>query len=178
MKFRCILLGIALCFGASTLSAQKTITLSGVPEIDNSKVGQTHWSVEVPKTQAVKVGEEIKLTFTAQVQEAGWHLYSAQPSEEFAYMPTEFYLDPDNSKDVELAGSMNEIMTPKEEQDEVMGTIRFFEENKVAFSQGFKLTGKNPRLVGEIYGQVCLDPEQGGKCIPLRVPVKWNFTGN
>ena len=178
MKFKFILLGIALCVAAFTLNAQKTIILSGEPEIDNSKVTQTNWSVKVPESREIKIGAEFTLSFTAQVQESGWHLYSAQPSEEFAYMPTEFYLDFDNTKDVELAGSMKEIMTPKEELDEVMGTIRFFEEDKVAFSQGFRLTGKNPQLVGEIYGQVCLDPEKGGKCIPLRVPVIWNFTGN
>lgn len=177
MKLTHLFTGLFFLLMAGSLSAQKMVMLVGTPEIDNSKVKQTHWSVGVPETNELKVGEAIVLTFSAQVMEKGWHLYSAQPSDEFAYMPTEFYLDPDNSKDIELEGGMQEINTPKEEQDEVMGTIRFFEEKGVVFSQSFKVTGKIPKLVGEIYGQICLDPEKGGQCIPLRVPVAWDLTG-
>lgn len=170
-------MGLILMAYSGGLSAQKVLTLNGSPEIDNSKVKQTHWSVGVPEASTVKVGEAISLTFSAQILSEGWHLYSAQPSEDFAYMPTEFYLDEEKSKDIELSGLMQEANKAAAKKDEVMGMIRFFEEKGVVFSQSFTITGKKPRLQGEIYGQICLDPEKGGQCIPLRVPVSWNLTG-
>ena len=106
-----------------------------------------------------------------------WHLYSSQPSAEMAYTPTELYLIEDESKGVQKVGSMKESTKPVEEEDEVMGgTVRYFKEHTVTFSQAVKVTSKNPTLVAEVYGQYCLSPEEGGMCKPLRLPFSWTFT--
>lgn len=147
------------------------------PQLDYSTSLETEWTVELSQKEGYKVGDNFTIHFQAKVIDPNWHIYSSIPSEEMAYTPTEFALFEDEAADIEKVGGMTENVAPKEEFDEIMeGTVRYFTEKEVTFSQEFKISGPNPVISGEVFGQICLDPEAGGQCKPLRLPFSYQFS--
>ena len=126
---------------------------------DGSKNPIIHWDYSLSKKSDYKLNEVVTLTFSADVPDYKWHLYSSQPTPEGAYKPTEFYLDK-NNLNVSLLGPLKEQIKPFEEMDAIMGgMVRFFKEHKVTFKQELKITGANAVLSGALEFQVCISAE-------------------
>lgn len=146
------------------------------PTFETSSCPEVKWTYTLSKSSGFEVGDKVVVKFKAEVIDTRWHLYSVKPSPEMAYTPTELYIVPDESKDIKAVGPMKESVKPVEEPDEIMGgVVRYFKEHTVTFTQTLEITGPNPTLTAELYGQYCLTPEEGGQCKPLRLPFNWKF---
>jgi Disulphide bond corrector protein DsbC len=116
-----------------------------------------------------KVGSEVTFTCKVTVLEDGWHLYSARTDGDIGYNPTELILFADESKGIELLGTMAENATAIDHQDPQLGLVREFKEKEVTFTQQLKLTADGATLGGEFAVQYCRD----GMCKFGKFPVAW-----
>jgi DsbC/DsbD-like thiol-disulfide interchange protein len=109
----------------------------------------------------LKIGDRTKFQIEVTPKE-GWHVYSALPSDEGAYMPAVLGWEPASSGFV-AGEKLNEEGSMTSSMDDVMGgTVRYYK-MKVLFSQEIKLTEKDVKLVGFFDYMACNEE----KCIPL-----------
>lgn len=114
----------------------------------------------------LKVGSKAKFTIEA-TPKAGWHVYSAIPSEDGAYQPAVLGWDI-TSRGFETEAKLEEKGGLIEAFDEIMnGTVRYYK-GVVVFSQEMKLTEKEVLLEGFFDYMACNDE----KCIPLTAEIK------
>lgn len=116
-----------------------------------------------------KTGSEVTFTCKVTVLEDGWHLYSARTDGDIGYNPTELTLFADESKGIELSGTMAENATAIDHQDPQLGLVREFKEKEVIFTQQLKLSADDAVLSGEFAIQYCRD----GMCKFGKFPVAW-----
>ena len=113
------------------------------------------------------VGSKAKFTIEA-TPKAGWHVYSAIPSEDGAYQPAVLGWDI-TSRGFETEAKLEEKGGLIEAFDEIMnGTVRYYK-GVVVFSQEMKLTEKEVLLEGFFDYMACNDE----KCIPLTAEIKF-----
>jgi DsbC/DsbD-like thiol-disulfide interchange protein len=139
-----LVLGTTICAQAQKKESEAAIVNFSVLNSDQLKLGDgTKFQIEVtPK--------------------AGWHVYSALPSEEGAYMPAVLGWEPASSG-FSASEKLNEEGSMTSSMDDVMGgTVRYYKA-KVLFSQEIKLTEKDVKLVGFFDYMACNEE----KCIPL-----------
>jgi DsbC/DsbD-like thiol-disulfide interchange protein len=119
---------------------------------------------------AIQVGG--KTMFQIEVTpKAGWHVYSAIPSEDGAYQPAVLGWDI-TSRGFESGAKIEEKGGLIEAFDEIMnGTVRYYK-GQVVFSQEIKLTETEVILEGYFDYMACNDE----KCIPLTAEVKFEAT--
>ena len=171
-----LLLILFSCENSGSLQAQTAHAYTMYND-DGSKNPIIHWDYSFSKKSDFKLNDIVTITFSADVPDYKWHLYSSQPTPEGAYKPTEFYTDKKNVN-VTLVGPLKEQSKPFEEMDAIMGgMVRFFKEHKVKFKQDIKITGANAFLSGSLEFQVCISAEvdPSGKCIPGDFPVTMSF---
>ena len=118
------------------------------------------WSYDV-STSTVKIGDELELIFTAEI-DPKWYLYSSDFDPDLGPMLTEFEFEPHDS--YQLVGDIIPV-NPKEKYDEIWeGNIKYFKD-KGEFRQKVKIVGSKPVISGSYSYQVCSDVD--GKCIPF-----------
>jgi len=114
----------------------------------------------------LKVGGTTKFVIEA-TPKAGWHVYSAIPSEEGAYQPAVLGWE-ETSLGFSAGDKLLEEGSMTSSFDDIMGgTVRYYKE-KVLFSQEIKLTEKDVALVGYFDYMACNE----FKCIPLTAEFK------
>lgn len=115
----------------------------------------------VSPRENVKVGD--KVTFQVEVTpKSKWHVYSAIPSDDDAYIPSEVTFDL-TSRNFETVAETEEQGSMHSEYDDIMGgTLRYYK-GKVIFTK--ELTVSDPELViaGTFDYMACNE----FKCIPL-----------
>ncbi|MCB0839662.1 MAG: hypothetical protein KDD99_23490, partial [Bacteroidetes bacterium] len=122
-----------------------------------------HWDVKISKQKDLKPGEEITMTFTAEI-DPGFYVYSSIPPEKPAGLPTTFDLD-DVSRGIQIDGKLVEKGDVIKKFDEIFETdVQIFKE-KVVFTQKLKVTEANPLIEGYLSYQVCNE----SMCIPDKV---------
>jgi len=136
---------LSLCIGLATTWAQVQQPVT--------------WSHEVQGDQAVVVGDEVVLAFTAEIEEGHW-VYSSVPAEGNPGAATSFEVDATQA--IELSGELNEAGKPTKYYDDIFQTdmVKFYD--RVIFKQPVKITGEDAKLEGYIRYQVCNDQV----CIP------------
>lgn len=122
------------------------------------------WSSSSSKKE-VKIGEELELIFTAQIQKE-WYLYSSD-FEEGGPMVSTFTFE--KNKNYELIGGIIPIEPLKKYDDVFEMDVKFFKK-KGEFRQKVKILKKDFKITVSFRGQTC--SEIDGKCIPL----SQNFT--
>jgi hypothetical protein len=153
-KFAFVLMLTLLLFSA--LQAQKKV---------ESEAATLKFSME--EGSELKVGSKAKFTIEA-TPKAGWHVYSAIPSEDGAYQPAVLGWDI-TSRGFETEAKLEEKGGLIEAFDEIMnGTVRYYK-GVVVFSQEMKLTEKEVLLEGFFDYMACNDE----KCIPLTAEIKF-----
>ncbi len=139
-----LFLGTTICTQAQKKESEAAIVKFSVLNSDDLKVGD---------------GAKFQIEVTPK---AGWHVYSALPSEEGAYMPAALGWEP-ASAGFSANEKLNEEGSMTSSMDDVMGgTVRYYK-TKVLFSQDIKLTEKDVILVGFFDYMACNEE----KCIPL-----------
>lgn len=151
LLFSCLL----LLFGASTLSAQ------------GSEAAMVRFGINPGNGH---VGDTATF-FISVVPRTGWHVYSAQPSEEGAYEPALVSWDI-TSLGFEAVGDLQEEGRLISQYDDIMGgTVRYYED-KILFSQSIVLTEGEVLLTGTFEYMACNEL----KCVPyyeeFNVPFK------
>ncbi len=142
-------IGLALSTRAQKKESEAAVVKFSLAENDNLKVGQT-----------------VKFQIEATPKE-GWHVYSALPSEEGAYMPAALGWELD-SRGFTASDKLLEEGAMTSSLDDIMGgTVRYYKA-KVLFSQEIKLTEKEVILVGFFDYMACNEE----KCIPLTAEFK------
>ena len=114
----------------------------------------------------IKVGEGTKLQIEI-TPKAGWHVYSALPSEEGAYMPATLGYEVE-SRGFTAGDKLMEEGAMTSSFDDIMGgTVRYYA-GKVLFSQEIKVTESEVILVGAFDYMACNEE----RCIPLTAEFK------
>lgn len=114
----------------------------------------------------LKVGEATQLQIEV-TPKTGWHVYSALPSEDGAYMPAVLGWEVE-SRGFTAGDKLMETGAMTSSFDDIMGgTVRYYK-GKVLFSQEIKLTEKEVILVGYLDYMACNEE----KCIPLTAEFK------
>lgn len=133
-----------------------------------SEAAVINFSVDQPAGLAVGSTTKFKIEVTPK---AGWHVYSAIPSEDGAYMQAELGWEID-SRGFEAAAKVQEEGGMVEMYDDIMaGMMRYYKGN-VTFSQELKVTETEVILVGYFDYMACNE----AKCIPLGAKFKLSFT--
>jgi len=117
------------------------------------------WSHEFAQDEPIAVGEEIVLTFTADIDPGHW-VYSSVPSEGNPGAATSFEVDEQTG--VEIVGKLDEEGEPKKYYDEIFETDMVKYYDKVVFKQPVKIKESSAKIEGYIRYQVCNDQ----LCIP------------
>lgn len=110
---------------------------------------------------SLKVGEPAEFLIKVKPM-PGWHIYSAIPSEEGAYSPTEIGYEM-NSAGFEAIEGIGESGSMHSEMDDIMGGMVRYYGGPVVFSQKITITETEVRLVGYVDYMACDDY----KCITL-----------
>ncbi|MEZ4848741.1 MAG: protein-disulfide reductase DsbD family protein [Bacteroidia bacterium] len=153
------------------INEQPQIVSTVTPTIPNTEtttnpddiLKAVHWDVNISKQKDLKPGEEITMTFTAEI-DPGFYVYSSIPPEKPAGLPTTFDLD-DVSRGIQIDGKLVEKGDVIKKFDEIFETdVQIFKE-KVVFTQKLKVTEANPLIEGYLSYQVCNE----SMCIPDKV---------
>jgi thiol:disulfide interchange protein DsbD len=123
-------------------------------------------TVSVANEAKLKVGTTA--TFQIEVKaKQGWHVYSALPSEEGAYMPAVLSWEIE-SRGFTASDKLMEDGVMTSSFDDIMGgTVRYYKD-KVLFSQEIKVTEADVIMVGVFDYMACNEE----KCIPLTAEFK------
>ncbi|SIS61316.1 protein-disulfide reductase DsbD family protein [Belliella pelovolcani] len=125
-------------------------------------IAPPRWSIELA-TKDLKVGDEVKITFKAQIPK-DWYIYSNDFDPELGPMLTELNLDKAKSKGFSLVGGLKAI-NPKKKFDEVWeGDVTYFEVSGT-FEQLIKITAEDIVIDGYLGYQMCTDVT--GQCVPF-----------
>lgn len=128
------------------------------------------WQVTAD-TQAPEVGEQVTLTFTAEVPR-DWYMYSNDFDPDLGPMLTEAVFQDNDS--FELLGEFNPV-DPKEKFDPIwQGDIRYFTQEAV-FQQKVKVLDPEGAISGVVTYQICTDVT--GQCIPYETDLHYSFSG-
>ncbi len=123
-------------------------------------VAPPRWTIQLSEKD-LKVGDEVKLTFKAQIPK-DWYVYSNDFDPELGPILTELTLDKGKSKGFTLLGGLKAI-NPKKKFDEVwQGDVTYFEVSGT-FEQLIKITGEEIVLDGYLGYQMCTDLT--GQCV-------------
>jgi thiol:disulfide interchange protein len=117
------------------------------------------WSAKPSKTD-LKLGEEIEITFTAEIDK-DWYLYSSDFSEDLGPTVTTFEFK--NDPNYIVVGKIKPIK-PKKKYDETWGGEVTYFIDKGEFKQVIKIVGKEVKISASVNYQTCND--NVGKCIP------------
>jgi DsbC/DsbD-like thiol-disulfide interchange protein len=148
-----LMLGAAMATQAQKKESEAAIVKFSIADDGNLKIGQT-----------------VKFQIEATPKE-GWHVYSALPSEEGAYMPAALGWELD-SRGFTASDKLLEEGAMTSSLDDIMGgTVRYYKA-KVLFSQEIKLTEQEVILVGFFDYMACNEE----KCIPLTAEFKLEAT--
>ena len=155
MKNLFLLFALVLCMGVVNAQSES--------EAANVRVGISH-------DGSPAVGENAKLQISV-VPKAGWHVYSAIPSEEGAYEPAlvDFEI---TSAGFTLVEGLKEEGSMHSEYDDIMGGMLRYYEGNVIFTQEIKITEGEVVAVGSFEYMACND----FKCIPLLSEFKVSAT--
>ena len=126
------------------------------------------WKVSTNKKN-VRAGEEVELTFKAQVPQ-DWYVYSSDFDPELGPMVTEFNFIENGS--FELIGEIQPIGQKKKYDDLWVGEYTYFE-GMAEFQQKVRVLKENPSFQGTISYQICSDVS--GQCIPFESD--FNYSG-
>lgn len=150
---------LALCmlFGF-TLKAQK----------HESEAAVIVFSVDQPAGLAVGSSTKFRIEVMPKV---GWHVYSAIPSEDGAYLPAELGWEID-SRGFEAAEKVSEDGGMVEMYDDILAGMMRYYKGKVTFYQEIKVTESEVLLVGYFDYMACNEE----KCIPLGAQFKLSLT--
>lgn len=125
-------------------------------------VAPPRWTIQLSEKD-LKVGDEVKLTFKAQIPK-DWYVYSNDFDPELGPMLTELNLDKAKSKGFSLVGGLKAI-NPKKKFDEVWeGDVTYFEVSGT-FEQLIKITAEDIVIDGYLGYQMCTDVT--GQCVPF-----------
>ena len=114
----------------------------------------------------LKVGGTTQLLVEA-TPKRGWHVYSANPSDDGAYQPAILGWEV-SSRGFEATPKLDEKGAMTSQFDEIMnGVVRYYK-GAVTFSQEVKLTEEEVALVGYFDYMACNEE----KCIPLTAEFK------
>lgn len=119
---------------------------------------------------ALSVGDAASLQISV-VPKSGWHVYSALPSEEGAYMPAAVAYD-ESSRGFEADPELGEEGKMVSQYDDIMGGVVRYYEGKVLFSQSIKVTERDVIVIGTLDYMACNE----FKCIPLMAEFKVTAT--
>lgn len=152
----------------------KGIIATGAQTIDMSdNTVLVEWEASLSKTTGLKIGDEITITFVGNIVADYWHLYSTKAG---AHKPQIFEFDP-GTTGLEITSPLRDVQKPHGEYDPMfMDSVFWFHEKRVEYRAKMKVTGENPNLEGYFSGQVCIDADHGGKCLPYGVEVKTKLT--
>lgn len=140
--------------------------LSGFGQIQEAPEWQVSADTETPAT-----GEEITLTFTAEVP-PDWYMYSNDFDPNLGPMLTEAQFLANES--YELIGELTPV-NPQEKYDEIWeGDIRYFTQEAV-FQQKVKVVDPAGEISGSVTYQICTDIT--GQCIPFETDLVYSFSG-
>jgi DsbC/DsbD-like thiol-disulfide interchange protein len=122
--------------------------------------------VSVLNQDKLKVGDKATLQIEV-TPKAGWHVYSAIPSEDGVYKQAELGWELD-SRGFEAEKELKEEGYMTEMRDDILdGMVRYYKA-KVIFTQSIKVTDKSVILVGYFDYMACNEE----KCIPLTAEFK------
>ena len=118
------------------------------------------WEFSHSPAENLTVGDEVILTFEGTI-DPGYYTYSATPPEDMPSLGTFFDLD-DESKGIEVAGSLKEEGKKKTKYEEVFETNVDYYTGTVTFRQALRITEANPKIEGYLSFQSCND----SGCVP------------
>jgi thiol:disulfide interchange protein DsbD len=104
----------------------------------------------------------------------GFHMYSARQTEEMSYLNATFDLDSASSRQISLAGPLDDRGKKEVAYDSIFNGMVAQYHNQVTYIQKIKLRGESPQLTGVLRYMVCDE----STCIPgsyevvLSIPVE------
>lgn len=141
---------------AGSVHAQFPLPGKGKAAIPNPVI----WASPVTDVTQARVGDEITLTLTADI-ESGWYVYSSDLDPNLGPIPTTFTFAPHPS--YELIGGVEAVKPKKKYEDVWKGEVTYFVQ-KATFRQKIRLRTQDPVI--EISGEYQTCNEQTGTCLP------------